>query len=83
MKEEGWSEVNGIRYHYQHIKEEDIPRGDKVFIVKTIIEFVNRPIHLNTYYVPQDKLDRFFYDLSQTGEQVVDIKVREDGRGEG
>ena len=76
-EDSSWSRVNGIDYHYEHISEDEIPDGDKTFEVKSVIRYTNRPIHLDTYYVPQERLDEFLRMSSETGEEIVDIRVKD------
>ena len=60
-------------YTYEHA-EAPSETSAEMFKIKCHILFVNRPIHINTYYIEADRLNEFLAEQCETGEIITDIR---------
>ena len=67
----GVSVARGIPFAYE---QGDSDPNAEVYRVTTRIEPLGRPVRNHVYYVPAERLDRFFDRWGQTGEQLVDVR---------
>ena len=62
-----------VEYTYEHTEE--IPQFETDWYqITTILRLVDRPIHKNVYFYPQEHLAEFFRGYDQTGEMVIDVR---------
>jgi hypothetical protein len=69
----GVSRAGGIVYTYNHADKAPGP-GAQYYKVTCYINFTDRPIHINRYFVPGAELDRFLTEQAETGEVITDIR---------
>lgn len=69
----GVGDAGGLPYTYEHVEEPPQPPAE-VYRVTAYVEYADRPIHKNVYYVPAHRLDTFLLEQSETWERVVDIR---------
>jgi hypothetical protein len=69
----GVADNRGIPYTYEHVEEWPEPSAE-VYRIVGVVGLVDRPFHKNVYFVEADRLNEFFNDWGEHGEQVVDIQ---------
>ena len=69
--------MDGILYTYEHVEKGfKLDNDELAYVVTCKVEYADEtPTHLNTYYVPAERLYDFLESmLTETGEEVLDIR---------
>ena len=70
----GVGDAGGVPYTYEHVEEPPTSSAD-LYRVTAFIEFTDRPIHKNVYYVEAAQLDEWLLGRGEVGgERIVDIR---------
>lgn len=64
----------GNHWTFEHVSGDDVVPIPRFYAVTLQIQFTERPVHENTYFVPHDELAEFFKDYDSYGAHVVSVE---------
>lgn len=70
---EGEVVEKAVEYTYEHVDEEPEPSCE-MFRAVGFVEYVDRPLHKNVYYIPSELLDAFVENWGMHGERLVEVE---------